>query len=338
MKAVQIEAFGGPEVLEVVEVPVPEPGPGQIQLRVEAAAVNFADVMRRRDDAYPFPTELPFRPGAEVAGTVERLGAGVEGPPVGSSVFAVVGGDGSTGYAQFAVADAAQVVPIPPGLGAAEAAGITVAGTTAMLVLTDRARLAEGESVLVGGAGGGVGTLAVQIAKVLGAGTVVGAASTGAKREAALAAGADAVVDPTVSGWESEAAAAIGGAGFDVVLEVAGGRTFAEGLSVLAPFGRFVVLGRASGSAGVFDESAQHRFLYVPSPNQTITVFNLGVYFGLRPQVAIEAMTEVIGLVASGRVRIPVDEVLPLDRAAEAHRRLEERESTGKLVLDPWAA
>ncbi len=337
MRAVQIESFGGPEVLEVVEVSTPEPGPGEILVRVEASAVNFGDVMRRRDDAYPFPTELPFRPGSEVAGRVERLGAGVEGPAVGAPVFAVVGGDGSTGYAQFAVAGAEQVVPIPEGLSAAEAAGLTVAGTTAMLVLTDRARLAPGESVLVGGAGGGVGTFAIQIAKALGAGTVIGAASTGERRAAALDAGADHVVDPTVAGWEQEANDHVGGAGLDVVLEVAGGRTFAEGLSVLAPFGRFVVYGRASGQAGVFDDEAQHRFFYVPSPNQTISVFNLGVYFGLRPALAVEAMTELIGLVASGRVSTRVGEVLPLDAAAEAHRRIEDRATTGKLVLDPWA-
>ncbi|MEM9712049.1 MAG: zinc-binding dehydrogenase [Actinomycetota bacterium] len=337
MQAVQIESFGGPEVLEVVEIPTPEPGPGEILIRVEAAAVNFADVMRRRDDAYPFPTELPFRPGSEVAGRVERLGAGVEGPPVGTPVFAAVGGDGSTGYAQFAVAAAPQVIPIPDGLSAAEAAAVTVAGTTAMLVLSDRARLAPGESVLVGGAGGGVGTFAIQIATVLGAGVVIGAASTERRRTAALEAGADHVVDPTAEGWASEANELAGGDGIDVVLEVAGGPTFADGLSVLAPFGRFVVLGRASGEGGHLDGDAQHRLLYSPAPNQTIAVFNLGVYFGLRPQVAVEALTELIGLVASGRVTARIGEVLPLASAAEVHRRLEARSTVGKLVLDPWA-
>ncbi len=336
MKAVQIEAFGGPEVLTVTEVPDPEPGPGQILIRVESAAVNFADIMRRRNDAYPFPTELPFRPGSEVAGTIEQLGAGVDGPPVGTKVFAVVGGDGSTGYAQFAVADAQQVIPIPDGLSVDEAAGIVIAGTTAMLVLTDKAGLAPGESVLVGGAGGGVGTIAIQIAKALGAGTVIGAASSEAKRKAALAAGADAVVDPTQPGWEQGANEAAGGNGIDVVLEMTGGDTFAEGLSVLAPFGRFVVYGIASGVPGVFDEKAQHRFFYTPSLNQSMHVFNIGLYFGLEPALAVEAMTNLIGMVASGQVEMQIGEVLPLDQAAEAHRRIEARETTGKVILKPW--
>ena len=338
MHAIRLSAFGGPEVLELVELDRPVAGPGQILVRVESAAVNFADIMRRRHDAYPFPTPLPFIPGSEVAGTVEALGDGVDGPPVGTPVFAVVGGDGSTGYAQFAVADAPQVIPIPDGLGYDEAAGIVIAGTTAMLVLTHQARLAAGESVLVGGAGGGVGTYAIQIARSLGAGVVIGAASTADKRAAALAAGADHVVDPTTSGWEREAREYAGGNGVDVVLEMSGGSTFAAGLSILAPFGRFVVYGIASGEPGIFTEEAQHQFFYNPSLNQSMHVFNIGLYFGLRPAIAVEAMTNLVGLIASGQITVQVGETLPLAEAAEAHRRIEARETTGKVILKPWAA
>lgn len=336
MHAIQLSRFGGPEVLEPVEIETPVAAPGEILIRVESAAVNFADIMRRRNDAYPFPTRLPFIPGSEVAGTIEALGDGVEGPPVGSPVFAVVGGDGSTGYAQYAVADAQQVIPIPDGISADEASGIVIAGSTAMLTLTDQAGLAGGESVLIGGAGGGVGTYAIQIAKSLGAAVVIGAASTPEKRAAALAAGAHHVVDPTVAGWEDEARERAGGVGVDVVLEMSGGTTFAEGLSILAPFGRFVVYGIASGQAGVFSAEAQHQFFYDPSMNQSIHVFNIGLYFGMRPMIAVEAMTRLVGLVASGQVRVQVGETLPLSDAAEAHRRIEARQSTGKVVLKPW--
>lgn len=337
MQAIRLSRFGGPDVLELVDIDTPQAGPGQILIRVESAAVNFADIMRRRNDAYPFPTPLPFIPGSEVAGTIEALGDGVDGPPVGTPVFGVVGGDGSTGYAQYAVAAAEQVIPIPEGLTADEAAGIVIAGTTAMLTLTHQANLTAGESVLIGGAGGGVGTYAIQIAKSLGAGVVIGAASTPSKREVALAAGADHVVDPTTPAWEQEARNHAGGNGVDVVLEMSGGNTFAEGLSILAPFGRFVVYGIASGEPGVFTEEAQHQFFYNPSMNQSIHVFNIGLYFGLRPMLAVDAMTRLIGLVATGHVKVQVGDTLALNEAAEAHRRIEARETTGKTILKPWA-
>lgn len=336
MHAIQMSTFGGPDVLELVEIEQPTAGVGQILIRVESAAVNFADIMRRRDDAYPFPTPLPFIPGSEVAGTVEALGDGVDGPPVGTPVFATVGGDGSSGYAQFALADAQQVIPIPDGVSADQAAGIVIAGTTAMLILTDKAALQPGESVLVGGAGGGVGTLAIQIAKTLGAGMIIGLASNEQKRQAALNAGADYVVDPTQGGWENTAREHAGGVGVDVVLEMSGGDVFAKGMSVLAPFGRFVVYGIASGEPGVFSQGAQHHFFYAPSMNQAIHVFNIGLYFGMQPAVAVEAMTKLIGLVASQQVKIQVGDTLPLADAAEAHRRIESRSTTGKVVLKPW--
>ncbi len=335
MKTIQMTEFGGPEVLQLVDVDRPQPGPGQILIRVESAAVNFADVMRRRNDAYPFPTPLPFVPGSEVAGTVETLGDGVDGPPPGAAVFAVVGGDGSTGYAQYAVADAQQVIPIPAGVSMDEAAGIVIAGTTAMLTLTDRAGLQPGETVLIGGAGGGVGTVAAQIARTRGADKIIGLASSDDRRASAVKAGFDHVVDSR-SDWVAAVRDLTGGQGADVVLEMAGGASLASGLEVLAPFGRLVVYGMASGVAGSLTDTELHRFLYEPSPNQTISAFNIGLYFGLRPHAAVAAMTKLIELVASGSVQVHVGETHPLADAAEAHRRLEQRETTGKVVLHPW--
>jgi NADPH:quinone reductase len=151
MQAVQAKRFGPPDVLVLEEVPVPRPGPGQVLIKVESAGVNFSDVKRRRNDAYPFPTTLPYTPGGEVAGTVEALGEGAEGPSVGTPVFALVGADGSTGYAQFALANASGVIPIPPGLSADAASGLVIAGSTAVLILKEAARLRAGETVLVQG-------------------------------------------------------------------------------------------------------------------------------------------------------------------------------------------
>jgi NADPH:quinone reductase-like Zn-dependent oxidoreductase len=335
MKAIRMHAHGGPEVLTVEEVPEPTPGPGQLLVRVESAAVNYADVMRRRNDPYPFPTPLPFTPGGEVAGTVEALGEGVDGPPVGTPVFAVVGNDGSTGYAQYAVVNAPQAIPVPAGLSTDEAAGIIVAGAAAMLSLTDVGRLAAGETVLIQGAGGGVGSYAIQIAKLRGA-TVIAAASSGAKRGAALDLGADHAVDYTRPEWVDEVRELTGGRGVDVVYEIAGGATFTRTLGVLAPFGRVVVAGAAGGQPLQLDPAAIRAFFYDPALNQSLRTFNLGLYFGLRPQVAIEALQTLIGYVASGQVKVHIDRVLPLEQAADAHRLIEGRRTTGKLILKPW--
>ena len=335
MKAVRLHRFGAPDVLGYEDVPTPHAGPGQILIKVESAAVNYADLMRRRNDPYPFPTSLPFIPGGEVAGVVEALGEGVPGPALGTPVFALVGNDGSNGYAQYAVAQAPQVIPIPPGIGADAAAGIVVAGATAILTLTDVGQLAPGETILIQGAGGGVGGYAVQIAKLLGA-TVVAAASTPARREAALRMGADHAIDYTQPGWTDEVRTLTGGRGVEVILEITGGTTFAESLGVLAPFGRVVVAGMASGRPLRLDEATITSFFYNPALNQSLRAFNVGLYFGLRPQIAIESLHTLIGHVVSGRITVNVGHVLPLRAAADAHRLLEAREAIGKIVLKPW--
>ena len=338
MKAIRAHAPGPPDALLVEEVPIPEAGPGHVLLRVEAAAANFSDVMRRRGDVYPFPTSFPYTPGSEVAGRVEALGPDVSGFTVGDEVFAFVGSDGSTGYAQYAVAAAHSVIPVPPGLSAAEVCGLGVAGTTALLILTETARLQPGESVLVPAAAGGVGSYAVQLAKHLGAGTVIGTASTPAKRAAVLALGADHVVDSSAPGWAGQVRDLTGGRGADVVLEMTGGAAFAESLACLAPFGRLVVYGMASQHPLALGAEAVTSFFYRPSPNQSLHAFNLGLWFGMRPAAAGQALGRLASLVATGEIRPQVGEVLPLAHAVEAHRRLEARATTGKVVLDSWPA
>jgi NADPH:quinone reductase-like Zn-dependent oxidoreductase len=336
MKAIQVEQFGGPEALIYRTVPDLTPGAGQILVKVESASVNYADIMRRSNAAYPFPTRLPFIPGSEVAGTVEALGAGVDGPPVGTPVFALVGQDGSSGYAQYALASAPQVIPIPPGLSADEACGIAVAGLAAYLMLKTVAELRPGEAVLVPGAAGGLGQYAIQIARLLGAGTVIGTVGSRDKLDAARRAGADHVLDVNEADWPEQARALTGGRGVDVLLEMHGGQTFAQGLRCLAPFGRLVVYGMAGREPLRFAEDDIMRFFYNPSLNQSLRVFNLGLWFGLRPAESVAALGELIGLAASGQVKIPVGHVLPLAQAAEAHRLIEARRNIGKVILKPW--
>lgn len=335
MKAVQFYQFGSPSVLTYETVDKPQPGPGEILIRLESVSVNFSDVARRANLPYPFPTPLPFRPGSEAAGIVEALGEGVDGPPVGTPVFALIGA-GANGYAQYAVTYASQVIPLPPMLDFDTAAALAVAGITALMVLRQMARLNTGETVLVQGAAGGVGSYAVQLAKILGAGKVIGAASAPAKFDTIRQLGADDVVDYSEPDWVEQVLDLTDGRGVDVILEMRGGSSFAEGLRCLAPFGRIIVYGNASGDPLIFDAESIMRFFYNPSLNQSIHVFNLGLWFGLRADAAADALRELIGLVASGQVRVPVDHVLPLARAEEAHRLMESRQSTGKIILKPW--
>lgn len=327
--------YGGPEVLAFETAEVPSPAAGEILVRVGSASVNWSDTMRRRGDVYPFESPLPFTPGGEVAGTVEQLGDGVEGPPVGTPVLALVGANGSTGYAQFAIADASRVVPIPDAVSEEVASTILVAGLTPLLMLSAAARLTAGESVLIPGAAGGVGSYAMQLAKLLGAGTVIGLGSTPAKREAILGLGADHALDPAED-WPAHVMEVTGG-GVDVALEATGGDALDRALGALAPFGRCVVYGFASTQAAVLGAEATERLLYRPALNQSLIGFNVGAFFGLRPEVAGPAIGQLLGYVASGQLRVPVTRQMPLAQAADAHRLLETRQTTGKIVLKPWA-
>ncbi|MDX2163443.1 MAG: NADPH:quinone oxidoreductase family protein [bacterium] len=336
MKAVQLTQYGSPEVLEYLTVPDLTPAAGEVLIRVESASVNYADIARRANIPYPFPTPLPFIPGSEAAGTIEAVGDGVNGLAVGTPVFALVG-TGSNAYAQYVVTAATQVIPIPSGVSYDEAAALPVAGTTALLILREMAALQPGESVLIQGAAGGVGSYAVQLARLMGAGLIIGATSSPDKFSAAMAHGAHHVVDYTQPGWTEQVGKLTDGRGVDVVLEMHGGHTFGSSLRVLAPFGRLVVYGIASREPLRFSDEHIHHFFYNPALNQSILVFNLGLWFGLRPAGAGKAMGDIIGYVASGQVKVPVNHRFPLSQAAEAHRLIEARRTTGKVILKPWA-
>lgn len=340
MQIVRAMQFGSPEVLALAEIARPTPGPGQILIRVESASVNFADTIRRRNGPYPFPTTLPFTPGSEVAGTVEALGVNVEGPPVGTPVFALAGSGveaGSTGYAQYALADAPNVAPIPPGLSPDQACTVLVAGVSALLMLRHVAHVGAGDVVLVQGAAGGVGAYAMQVAKALGTSRVIGAVGHVSRTAAAIAHGADDVVVYDATDWVTAVQTLTQGAGCNVVLEMRGGASVGESLAVLAPFGRLVVYGMASGTPLALSPEQILRTFYVPAPNQSIHIFNLGIWFALRPQVAGAAIGELLGLIGGGRVMLPTVRTLPLSQAADAHRAMEQHGSVGKLVLKPWA-
>lgn len=322
---------------EIERVETPAPGPGQVLLRVESAGVNFSDVKRRRGDAYPFETAFPFVPGGEIAGTVVAHGSGVEGPALGSRVFALAGDNGFGGYAQYAVSYAPTAVPIPDGMSFDQASVCLVAGATAKLVLTEAARLRAGETVLVPAATGGVGSFAVAIARQIGAGKIIAAVGGGEKRARALALGAHEVVDYTAADWPERVLSLTAGKGVDVACEASGGAALEETLRCLAAFGRLVVYGAASGAPASLSAPTLERLLYAPAPNQSLIGFNVGGWFMSRPAEAGAALASLMRDVLTGAIPLPEITTLPLRRAQEAHESLENRRVSGKLVIKPWA-
>jgi NADPH:quinone reductase len=337
MKVARAHRKGGPDELKFEDIPIPQPGPGQVLIRVESASVNFSDVKRRRGDTYPFPTVFPYVPGGEVAGTVAAVGPGAEMHAIGSNVFALVGGDGQGGYAQFALAYALQVFAIPPGLDMDRASALTIAGATAMLLLKQVGELKAGQSVAIPAASGGVGSYAVQIAKKLGASKVIALAGGKDKLKHALQLGADIGINQRDADWPEQIRKATGDKGVDLLLEANGAQSLSEGMRAMASFGRVIVYGSATGEDAFLDANTVKHWLYAPAANQTILAFNLGGWFTERPGQAGPAMGELIGMVVSGAIKTPELRLMPLSDASKAQRLLENRETTGKIILKPWA-
>jgi len=332
MKAARMHKTGGPDVLVYEDVPEPRPAPGEVLIKVEAVSVNYADAIRRRGERYPYPSPPPFILGGEVAGTVVGHGEGVSSPDLGSRVFALLGGGGAGGYAQLAVADPKQMIVLPSRLDddLERACTLVVAGVTALQCLRELGRLAPGESVLIPGAAGGVGTYALQIARALGAGKIIAGASTVEKRVLALRLGADHVIDHRSADWPKEVKELTNGRGADVVLDLmSGGPVFEQGMSALAPFGRLVVYGVMNSQPTSFEPRRLVAF------NQSIAGYYVNEWFVRGKGVA--ALGALIGLIQAGKVKAEIGHALPLSRAAEAHRLIEERRTLGKIVLKPWA-
>ncbi|WP_433367276.1 quinone oxidoreductase family protein [Actinoplanes sp. CA-142083] len=323
MRRVRYHEYGGPEVLTVEETEPPEPGPGQVSLRAEAIGANYVDTKIRANAGSIFYRPLPGSPTGDVVGIVEAVGPGVDPGQVGHRVTALVDPDA---YADFVLADAAWLAPVPDGLGPGPASLLTVAGPVALRVLR-AGNLAPGETVLIHSGAGNIGALAIQLAKLLGAGPVIATASTAEKRKHALDLGADVAVDYTADDWAERVRAAAPG-GVDLVLDAVGGAVLSEGIDLLAPMGRAVVYGAASGD-----------LVEVPIRSlfglRTVTGFSLLAWRAARPSEARAEMAEVAGYLADGTLRADVRAALPLTEAAEAHRLLEDRATIGRVLLVP---
>jgi NADPH:quinone reductase len=344
MRAIQMTEFGGPEVLRLVDLPRPRPGAGEVLIRVTRAGVNFADT-HTRTNSYVRKATLPLVPGGEVAGVREDTGE------------RVVALTGAGGYAEYATAPAAHVFPIPEGVEDGAALALLIQGTTAWHLYRTAGRVGEGtrtrgagevaravaggqragaagggrgETVVVHAAAGGVGSLAVQLGRPLGAGRVIATASSEQKRALALRLGADAAIDPAPEGLTERLLEANGGRPVDVVFEMAGGEVFDASYGALAPFGRLVVCGIASQRPNEVRTGSLLR--------HSRAVVGFYVFHCLeRPGMFEAALNDLFARVGGGELQVVVGHTYPLERAAQAHIDLRERRTTGKLLLDPLA-
>jgi NADPH:quinone reductase len=315
MRAIQITEFGGPEMLTVSKVPDPVPAEGQQVLDVLAAGINYADT-HQTEDSYLAKQTLPLIPGGEV---VVRAADGRR----------LLGLVGSGGYAEKIAVDPRYLFEIPDAVSDADALTTLVQGATAWHLLRTSAHLAEGETVVVHAGAGGVGTLAIQLAKRWGARRVIATASSIEKRRLALDLGADVAVDSTLDDLTSALRDANGGRGVDVVLEMTGGSVFDQSLAALAPLGRLAVFGMASRAR--------------PTPVQPATLMGRSTavigfwlaHVAQRPALLAMAVNDLLTLIADDSIRPVIGRTYPLEQAADAHRALLDRSSVGKLVLDP---
>jgi NADPH2:quinone reductase len=339
VNVVRVPEFGDSEVLEVTEREKPDPGPGEVRVAVEAAGVNFADVMQRRGH-YPGGPEPTYVPGMEAAGTIDAVGEGVE-REVGERVVAITG---RGGYADDAIADADSLFGVPESLSLKEAAGFPVQFLTAHSVLHEWGGLKEGdgagtaaepkrasgraERVLVHAAAGGVGTAAVQLASAAGA-EVFGTASTDEKLALAERLGCDHPINYEETDFAAEVDSLTDGDGVDLVLDGVGGDTFSRSLDALSHFGRVVAYGAASGEPGRA-ETTQLLF-----ENKSVIGFHLGQALARNPQRILKAVPELQEMLVGEDLEVIVGETFPLEDAAEAHAAIENRETVGKVVLQP---
>jgi NADPH2:quinone reductase len=325
MNQIIVNEFGGPEKLILHDVPMPSAGDGQIVIKVEASGVNFADSLQRQNKNV-VPTSLPYLPGYEVAGIVTELGKGVENISLGDRVVAMLPGGG--GYAQYAVTPSYLAAVIPPTISAQESLALQVQGLTAYLMLKDGAKLQPGQTVLIHSAAGGVGTLLVQIAKQMGAGKIIATASNVEKLAVAKSLGADELINYTESNWVQKVKDATGGKGVDLILDGTGGEILQTSFSCLTPFGRLINFGNASGGSTSIDA-----FTLI-NDNLILQGFGLASYF-VKPDLMQEAYQYLFSQAATGKLKVHIGQTFPLKDASESHRQMENRKTTGKIVLIP---
>ncbi|MER5281169.1 zinc-binding dehydrogenase [Streptomyces sp. NPDC002809] len=324
MRRVRYYEYGDPGVLTIEEAEIPTPGPGQVLIRAEAIGANFVDTKFRRGPSSGaiFQRPLPGKLTGDVVGTVEAVGLGVDTQQVGRRVAGLA----EDAFADYIVADAQWLAPVPDGLDLGAASMLPMGAPVALRTLRT-GRLAPGETVLIHAAAGGIGHLAVQLARLLGAGTVIATVGSPAKLDFARKCGADIAIDYTDSDWPDQVRKAAP-RGVDVVLDSVGGETLQRSFDVLAPFGRIVIYGAASGE-----------LTSLPATNlfalKSVAGFSLIAWRAADPEQARREMTEVAEYSTAGQLHTAVHARLPLSEAAAAHRLLEDRSRLGRVLLLP---
>lgn len=319
MKAIRIHERGDPSVMHMEEIARPIPQVGEILIKVATAGVNYADV-GQRNGHYPNALPLPLTLGYEVAGTIVSHGQGVSAPTEGTRVVALVEG----GYAEYALAKAAQVVPLPDTVSFAQATAVPVQGETAYLVLTRGAHFSPGETVLVHSAAGGVGSLAVQVAKILGAGTVIGTTTSASKLEVIRELGADVAINSKSGNWIEQVMQATRGQGVDIVLDPIGGSVGQQSIACLCLFGRLVNYGSLTGKVTPFvTQMLIQKCLSVSGYNTVAQPLD----------AQLHASRVLLDFISDGRLHVVLDHTFPLAEARAAHQTLEAGRTTGKVVL-----
>lgn len=336
MRVAVIPRNGSPEVFRIQDRPVPEPGPGEVLVRVRAAGVNFADVLGRLG-LYPDAPKLPYVPGYEVAGTVERVGAEVTGVALDARVTAITA---FNGYSEFVSVPAWRVFPTPADLSDAEAAGIPVTYLTAAIALYKMTNVAAGETVLIHNAGGGVGIAAAQLAALRRA-RLIGTASA-AKHGALHRFGFEHLIDYRTANVFREVKRVTAGRGVDIVLDPLGGKSFAESYALLAPLGRMVMFGVSNIApsrtrslvtiATTLWSMPRFRAFSLINRNRGVFGLNVGHLWDAREQLA-STMAMLMGEFESGRLKPVIAQTFPLENVADAHAYLQSRQNVGKVVL-----
>ncbi|MFC4455030.1 NADPH:quinone oxidoreductase family protein [Deinococcus sonorensis] len=325
MKAIWVEQVGEPDVMQLRDVPVPEAGEGQVRLKVEAVGINFADVLAVKGQ-YLTRTQTPLTPGMEFAGTVDQLGPGVKGLQVGQRVAALAG---RGGLAEYAVVPAQTVVPVPDGLSAPEAAAFPVSYYTAYITLVTLGHARPGETVLVQGAAGALGTALIQLARAMEL-NVVALASSEEKLSLARELGAQTTLVSERPDIVEAVREVTGGQGVNLLVEITGGEMFGRSLQMMANRGRVMVVGSASGERATVDA------VTLMKKNLSVTGVWLSSMLG-EPGVVREAMAVFGPLVQSGRLRPQVGPSYPLAQSAQAFRDILARKTTGKVIIEPQA-
>ena len=323
MKAIQVQKTGGPDVLTLADVPAPKPKPNEALVKIAASGVNFIDVYFREGR---YPAALPFIDGQEAAGTVTEIGSEVKSLAVGDRVaYSNVMGT----YAEYAAVPADRLVRVPAGITDQQAAAAMLQGMTAHYLVYTTYQLKQGETALVHAAAGGMGQLLVQMAKNLGA-RVIATVGSEEKAKLARAAGADEVINYTTQDFEAETKRMTDGKGVHVVYDGVGASTFDKGLNVLRPRGHMVLFGGASGPVPPVDPIKQ----LMQKGSLTLTRPSLIHYIATRQELEQRA-GDVLNMIAAGKLKLRIEYVYKLEQAAQAHRDLEGRKTTGKLLLVP---